>query len=318
MMKAKGNICYNRSMMKSLKLWRTFREGWQNFRRNGWLSFATVSILTLSLFIVGLSTLLGLTTHYMLQNMREKVSVNVSFNPDIPEPRILEIRDELSKYKKEIASVEYVSRDAALETFLAENKNNPAVIQAIEEIGENPLLPSLVIKAVHPEDFQVIVNQIQRSTFQSDISRINYDKNRKIFNNLEKNNKSIQKVGLILGIAFIFIAVLITFNTIRITIYSHRQEFEIMRLVGASNIYVRMPFVFEGVFYGIAAALATTIALFGAAYIISPLTQGALPQGNFMGLYIEFLVPVLLGLLLLGIFLGVLSSSIAIRRYLKV
>lgn len=304
--------------MKSLKLWRTFREGWQNFRRNGWLSFATVSILTLSLFIVGLSTLLGLTTHYMLQNMREKVSVNVSFNPDIPEPRILEIRDELSKYKKEIASVEYVSRDAALETFLAENKNNPAVIQAIEEIGENPLLPSLVIKATAPEHFQVIVNQIQRSTFQSDISRINYDKNRKIFNNLEKNNKSIQKVGLILGLSFIFIAVLITFNTIRITIYSHRQEFEIMRLVGASNIYVRMPFVFEGVFYGIAAALATTIALFGAAYIISPLTQGALPQGNFMGLYIAFLAPVLIGLLLLGIFLGVLSSSIAIRRYLKV
>lgn len=305
-------------MMKSLKLWRTFREGWQNFRRNGWLSFATVSILTLSLFIVGLSTLLGLTTHYMLQNMREKVSVNISFNPDIPEPRILEIRDELSKYKKEIASVEYVSRDAALETFLAENKNNPAVIQAIEEIGENPLLPSLVIKATAPEHFQVIVNQIQRSTFQSDISRINYDKNRKIFNNLERNNKSIQKVGLILGLSFIFIAVLITFNTIRITIYSHRQEFEIMRLVGASNIYVRMPFVFEGVFYGIAAALATTIALFGAAYLISPLTQGALPQGNFMGLYIEFLAPVLVGLLLLGIFLGVLSSSIAIRRYLKV
>lgn len=305
-------------MMKSLKLWRTFREGWQNFRRNGWLSFATVSILTLSLFIVGLSTLLGLTTHYMLQNMREKVSVNVSFNPDIPEPRILEIRDELSKYKKEIASVEYVSRDAALETFLAENKNNPAVIQAIEEIGENPLLPSLVIKATAPEHFQVIVNQIQRSTFQSDISRINYDKNRKIFNNLERNNKSIQKVGLILGLSFIFIAVLITFNTIRITIYSHRQEFEIMRLVGASNIYVRMPFVFEGVFYGIAAALVTTVALFGAAYIISPLTQGAVPQGNFMGLYLHFFIPVLIGLLLLGIFLGVLSSSIAIRRYLKV
>lgn len=304
--------------MKALKLWRTFKEGWQNFRRNGWLSFATVSILTLSLFIVGLSTLLGLTTHYMLQTMRDKVSVNVSFNPDVPEERMLEIRDELAKYKKEIASVEYVSRDAALETFLAENKNNPAVTQAIEEIGENPLLPSLVIKAVAPEYFQVIVSQIQRSTFQSDISRINYDKNRKIFNNLERNNKSIQKVGLILGLSFIFIAVLITFNTIRITIYSHRQEFEIMRLVGASNIYVRMPFVFEGIFYGIAAALTTALALFGAAYVISPLTQGALPQGNFMGLYLHFFFPMLLGLLILGIFLGVLSSSIAIRRYLKV
>ncbi len=303
--------------MKTLKLWRTFKEGWLNFRRNGWLSFATVSILTLSLFIVGLSTLLGLTTHYMLENMRDKVSINVSFNPDIPEQRMLEIRDELAKYRKEIASVDYVSREAALEIFLAENQSNPAVLQAIEEIGENPLLPSLVIKSTAPEYFQVIVNQIQRSTFQSDISRINYDKNRKVFDNLERNSKSIQKVGGILGIAFIFIAVLITFNTIRITIYSHRQEFEIMRLVGTSNIYVRMPFVFEGIFYGIAAALTTTLALFGAAYVISPLTQGALPQGNFMGLYLQFFIPFFLGLILLGVFLGVLSSSIAIRRYLK-
>ncbi len=304
--------------MKTLKLWRTFREGWQNFRRNGWLSFATVSILTLSLFIVGISSLLGLTTHYMLQNMRDKVSINVSFNPDVPEYRMLEIRDELSKYKKEISSVEYVSRDAALETFLAENKNNVAVTQAIEEIGENPLLASLVIKAVAPEYYEVIVNQLERSTFQSDISRINYDKNKKIFANLERINQTTQKIGLGLGAAFIFIAVLITFNTIRITIYSHRQEFEIMRLVGASNIYVRMPFVFEGVFYGIAAALATAVALFGAAYFISPLTEGAIPQGNFMGLYISFFLPVFGGILLLGIALGVLSSSIAIRRYLKV
>lgn len=304
--------------MKTLKLWRTFREGWQNFRRNGWLSFATVSILTLSLFIVGISSLLGLTTHYMLQNMRDKVSINVSFNPDVPEYRMLEIRDELSKYKKEISSVEYVSRDAALETFLAENKNNAAVTQAIEEIGENPLLASLVIKAVAPEYYEVIVNQLERSTFQSDISRINYDKNKKIFANLERINQTTQKIGLGLGAAFIFIAVLITFNTIRITIYSHRQEFEIMRLVGASNIYVRMPFVFEGVFYGIAAALATAAALFGAAYFISPLTEGAIPQGNFMGLYTSFFLPVFGGILILGIALGVLSSSIAIRRYLKV
>lgn len=304
--------------MKTLKLWRTFKEGWQNFRRNGWLSFATVSILTLSLFIVGISVLIGLTTHYMLQTMREKVSINVSFNPDVPEQRILDIRDELSKYKKEIASVEYISRDNALDTFLEENRGNPVILQAVEEIGENPLLASVIIKAVSPEYYEVIVNQIQRSTFQSDISRINYDKNKKIFTNLDHINKTTQKVGLILGLAFIFIAVLITFNTIRITIYSHRQEFEIMRLVGASNIYVRMPFLFEGIFYGIAAALSAAIALFAAAYFISPLTEGTIPQGNFLGLYLSFFLPVFLGILLLGILLGVLSSTIAIRRYLKV
>lgn len=304
--------------MKTLKLWRTFKEGWLNFRRNGWLSFATVSILTLSLFIVSLSSLLGLTTHYVLQNMREKVSVNVSFNPDVPEERILEIRDELGKYKKEIASVEYMSREDALSSFLSESGNDPIIAQAIEEIGENPLLASLIIKATDPDQYEVIVSQIQHSTFQSDISRINYAKNKKIFTRLNHINSTTQKIGLILGAAFIFIAVLITFNTIRITIYSHRQEFEIMRLVGASNIYVRMPFVFEGIFYGIAAALTTAVSLFGVAYFISPITEGAIPQGNFMGLYLSFFFLVFLGLLLLGILLGVISSSIAIRRYLKV
>lgn len=306
------------SNMKTLKLWRTFKEGWLNFRRNGWLSFATVSILTLSLFIVSLSSLLGLTTHYVLQNMREKVSVNVSFNPDVPEERILEIRDELGKYKKEIASVEYMSREDALSSFLTESGNDPIIAQAIDEIGENPLLASLIIKATTPENYEIIVSQIQHSTFQSDISRINYAKNKKIFTRLNHINSTTQRIGLILGASFIFIAILITFNTIRITIYSHRQEFEIMRLVGASNIYVRMPFIFEGIFYGIAAALTTTISLFGVAYFISPITEGAIPQGNFMGLYLSFFFPVFLGLLVLGILLGVISSFIAIRRYLKV
>src|SRR3989344_2692491 len=129
--------------MKTLKLWRTFKEGAQNFRRNGWLTFATVSVLTLSLFIVSLSFLRVAVTHVELKNLRDKVSINVSFNPDVPESRILEIRDELAKYKKEISSVDYISRNEALDDFLAESGNDPTIVQAIEEIGENPLLASL-------------------------------------------------------------------------------------------------------------------------------------------------------------------------------
>jgi cell division transport system permease protein len=273
--------------MQTLKLWRTFKEGKANFRRNGWLTFATISILALSLFIVSLSFLLGMTTKLVLQNLRDNVSVSVSFNPDVTEERILGIRDELSKYKKEITSVEYVSRDAALTQFLADSGNDPVIAQAIEEIGENPLLASLVIKAVTPEDYPLIVEQIQNSTFQNDVSRINYAKNKKIFERLDRINRTTEKVGLILGAIFIFVAILITFNTIRITIYSHRQEFEIMRLVGASNIYVRMPFVFEGALYGLVAAIVTAVFLSGAAYYIAPLTQEH-STGNFLNLYFDF------------------------------
>ena len=303
--------------MQTLKLWRTFKEGKANFRRNGWLTFATISILSLSLFIVSLSFLLGMTTQLVLQNLREKVSVSVSFNPDVSEERILGIKDELSKYKKEITSVEYVSREDALKQFLADSGNDPIIAQAVEEIGENPLLASLVIKAVTPEDYPLIVEQIKNSTFQNDISRINYEKNKKIFERLDRINKTTETTGLILGTLFIFVAILITFNTIRITIYSHRQEFEIMRLVGASNIYVRMPFIFEGALYGLVASLVTLVFLAIVAYFIAPLTQGALPQGNFMDLFLDLFWYTLGGLILLGVSLGVLSSIIAIRRYLK-
>lgn len=303
--------------MKMLKLWRTFKEGKENFIRNGWLTFATVSILTLSLFIVSLSFLVGVTTSLILENMRGKVSVSVSFNPDVTEARILDIKNELSKYTKEIASVEYVSRDRALETFLAESGNDPIIAQAIKEIGENPLLASLVIKAVKPEDYPLIVQQIEGSTFQNDISRINYAKNQKIFERLDRINKTTGKAGIILGSIFIFVAILITFNTIRITIYSHRQEFEIMRLVGASNIYVRMPFVFEGALYGLVAAILTVGFLFGMAYYFAPLTTGALSQGNLLDLFYSSFWPIFGGLILLGVSLGVVSSAVAIRRYLK-
>jgi cell division transport system permease protein len=304
--------------MKTLKLWRTFKEGKENFRRNGWLTFATVSILTLSLFIVSLSFLIGVTTSLILENMRAKVSVSVSFNPDVSEERIFEIKNELSKYTKEIISVEYISRDQALQTFLVESGNDPVIAQAIKEIGENPLLASLVIKAVKPEDYPLIVKQVESSTFQNDISRINYAKNQKIFDRLDRINKTTKKAGLILGSIFIFVAILITFNTIRITIYSHRQEFEIMRLVGASNIYVRMPFVFEGVLYGLVAAVLTIVFLFGLAYYFSPLTAGALPQGNLVSFFLSSFWFIFGGLIFLGVSLGVVSSAIAIRRYLKV
>ncbi|MGK2848883.1 MAG: cell division protein FtsX [Minisyncoccota bacterium] len=303
--------------MQTLKLWRTFKEGKENFRRNGWLTFTTISILALSLFIISLSVLLGLATQSVLKNMREKVTVNISFNPDVPEERIVTIQDELRKFTKEISSVTYVSREDALKQFLAESGNDPVIAQAIEEIGENPLLASIVIKAVRQEDYPLIVEQIKNSTFQNDISRINYDKNKKIFERLDRISTITTRIGLFLGSLFVLLSILITFNAIRITIYSHRQEFEIMRLVGASNIYVRMPFVFEGVLYGLVASLVTMLALFGVAYGADRLAQGALLQNSILSLYLQHFFAIFGSILLFGVGMGVFSSALAIHRYLK-
>ncbi len=301
---------------KSLKLWRTFREGLQNFRRNGWLSFATISILSLSLFILGMAYLISRGTSELVRSLEKNISLTVSFNPDIPEDRILAMRDDLSHFR-EIDGIKYTSRTQALDSFLAQSKDNPSIQEAVDVLGENPLLASLDIHARDQGDYEKIASILKNSQYQNDISSINYEKNKDAFARLNRLASIARKLGLILGLAFALIAILITFNTVRITIYSHRQEFEIMRLVGASNLYVRMPFVFEGLLYGLFASLLALIAVGIAAYSLSSLTR-ALPQGSLFHLFLEELPLMSIGLVALGILLGVLSSFIAIRRYLKV
>lgn len=304
--------------MKTLKLWRTFDEGLTNFRRNGWLSFATICILTLSLFIIGLSSFIAYSTHLVLGNIKDKVNVTISFNPDVSESRIMEIKSSLEKYTKEVSSVEYVSRDRALEEFLAQNGNDETVKKALEEIGENPLLASLIIKATAPEYYDVIATQIQDSSFKEDINRINYAKNKRIFERLRSINDAATTTGLLLGGVFVAVALIITFYTMYITIHSHQQEFEIMRLVGASNLYMKMPFLFEGALYGTISSIIASLFLFAVSRSLSPLTAGALPEGDMQSLFLHNFPLIFIGLLFLGIFLTTISASFAIRRYLKI
>lgn len=304
--------------MKTLKLWRTFDEGLLNFRRNGWLSFATICILALSLFVIGLSSFVAYSTHLVLENIKDKVNITVSFNPDISEDRIMDIKSTLEKYTQEVSSIEYISRDRALEEFLAQNGDDETVKKALAEIGENPLLASLVIKATKPEYYEVIATKIQDSSFKDDINRINYAKNKRIFERLQSINGAATTAGLVLGGIFVAIALIITFYTMYITIHSHQQEFEIMRLVGASNIYMKMPFIFEGALYGIISSIIASIFLFIVSRSLSRFTAGALPEGDMQSLFLHNFPIIFIGLLFLGIFLTTVSASLAIRRYLKI
>lgn len=302
---------------RTLKLWRTFKEGMINFRRNGWLSLATISILSLSLFIISVAFLISLGANLVVENFENRVNITVSFNPDIAEERILTIQQNLKRFR-EIESVEYISRDQALTEFLNQSNNDPEIRQAIEEIGENPLLASLVIRAKNQSDYEKIAQVLNQSEYREEISRINYERNKRIFDRLNTISLAAKKFGLSVGIAFALIAVLITFNTIRITIYSHRQEFEIMRLVGASNLYVRMPYIFEGMLYGLVSGIITLLLLAGSTYSVRGLTENAFPQGNLFQVFMTYLPWITTGTIAFGIFLGVISSFIAIRRYLRV
>jgi cell division transport system permease protein len=302
--------------MLLLTLSRTFKSGFQHFRRNGWLSFAVISIISLTLLIISTLIVLSIAANLIIRSVQDKVDISVYFKSDIPESKIMEFRSTVMQYK-EVKSADYVSKNRALDEFKAKNADNPTIMQSIDAIGDNPLNASVNIKAVTPDKYDVIATAVQNSAFKDDISRINYAKNKIVIERLNNVLSTTRNVGAMLATLFSLIAVLITFNAIRITIYAHRQEIEIMRLVGASNPYIRMPFIFEGIIYGTISAVVVMIILFPLIKFVAPYLGGAVSvqevQANFIhNLWLIFLIQ-----LVTGVALGTISSLIAIRRYLK-
>ncbi len=303
--------------MKILKLKRTFLEGCKNFVRNKWLTLATVILLSLSLYVVGITSLLVIAGNISLNNIKKSIDISIYFNPGVSRERINQIKKEIEK-NPEIKGVEYVSKEEALNDFMRTSQSDPVISQALEEIGENPLLDSLVIKAKSPDQYEQISQYLEKASFQEDIDSINYGKNKETIDRLNKIIKLIEKTGLVAGVIFLIIAILITFNTIRLNMYARQHEFEIMRLVGASNLYVEMPSLFEGMFYGIIGAMVAIGLSVTTVKAISPMTQGVVPGGDLLKFYFDYFWIISGAIVLLGLILGVISSFIAIRRYLKI
>lgn len=304
-------------MFNSIKLRRTFHEGWHNFRRNGWLTVATVMVFTLSLFVIGLTFTFSLATGKLLTSLEEKLNINVAFETDVPEAQILNIKKELEKYR-EVASVEYISRDQALAEFIQMSNDDPSISKALDEIGDNPLPASLTIHARYPDQYDTINRVLLESSFKDSIDRINYEKNKKVISSVSDSSRNARRVGTILMALFIIVALVVAFNTIRINMHSRRQEFEIMRLVGASNIYMRMPSIFEGILYGGVSAVMALILLFPAVKFVGSALIFSMAPGFLMHYFLGHFFIVFLALLVLGSGLGALSGFLALNRYSKV
>ena len=315
-MKPAAVIKYKKFYM-ILTLTRTFREALNNFWRNSWLTVASVSVLIMSLYVVSLIYVTTYTANSILENIQQKVNVSVYFKSDVTEERILLAKDDFSKMS-EIKSINYVSREKALEDFKAKNANEPVILKSLEEIGENPLLASLIIKAQNSNQYQPVIDSINQSQYIEDVSRINYGKNKEIIDKLNSVIATIRRVGIALGILFSLIAILITFNTIRITIYTHKPEIEVMRLVGASNAFIRLPFIFEGIIYGLVASVISMIILFITLRFLTPYISSVIPTSSLVSFYTSSFLKIFLLQATIGIALGILSSLVAIRKYLKI
>ena len=295
---------------------RIFHFGLKNFRRNGWLTTATIAIMVLASIVFLGVILFGVTTSRAAQSIQDKIDIGVFFKTNVSEDQILNIQQSLQALP-EVASVNYTSRDQALQDFKAAHANDPAVTQGLAELDQNPLEASLEIKAKDPSQYQQIADYLNNPDVAQYVDTQSYTNSQDIINRLAKIVRYVEGGGLGIVILLALIAGLVVFNTIQLAIYSNREEIAVMRVVGASNALVRGPFVIEGMLSGAIAAVATLIVATPILSVVSPYLDVFIPGLGLFHYFYTHIFSLLAYELLFGVLIGSLSSFIAVRKYLK-
>jgi cell division transport system permease protein len=278
--------------------------------------------MTITLLVIGSTIFLNAILSFTTSNIERKVDINVYFYPNAPEAQVLEIKTSLEQLPQ-VASVQYVSRTDALTAFQERHKNDELTLQALDELGTNPLGATLNVQAKNSDQYESIAqflssdDTLEGSPKSSLIEKVNFYQNKEIIERLNSLSNTVKKVGIILTIIFTGISIVVTLNTIRMAIYSAREEISVMRLVGAENKYIQGPFIVEGVLSGMFAAVITIIALFPITLWLSKYTIDFFGGLSLVKYYGDNFIQIFIVLLLVGIVLGSLSSIFAIRKYLK-
>lgn len=315
-MKKREDLYYNYKIMLT-KIKRIIRTGWKEFSRNIGLSMATAFIMVMVISLVTILFLLKPVSDILINSVQKRVDVSVYLKEDVNTDQIMELRSELSKIP-EVKEINYVSKEEALETFIEMHKDDPVLIESLTEVGFNPFLASLNIKAWEASQYEQVTNFLESDSFQNLIDKVDYYQRKPVIEKVFSLANGVNKVGFFLGIIFGAIAVLISFNTVRIAIHSSKEEISIMRLVGASNWFIRGPFLVQGVIVGFIAVIITLLITFGFSYFLNSKIMSLAPEINLWEIFISNLIILFLIQLATGVGLGIISSYIAVRKYLKI
>ncbi len=299
------------------------RETWSSFRRNWVMSLVAVSIIYIALLLVGTFFLMSSVVNEMASSFESKVTVSVFLKDDAVDTDVTALKAAIQGMPN-VKSISYVTKDQALAIFKDRTKNSP---QLVENLRNNPLPASIEVALVDPRQVQGVVDLIVKNPLTAKVvktpatlgtaanSDIKYGQN--VVTDLFKATGVVRVFAagfliLLLGVSLVLIG-----NTIRLAIYSRRREIGIMRLVGASNWFIRTPFLLEGVLQSLIGSILAILTLVAAQALIVPWLKTNLKflPVNIGGMTMAQLA----GLLILsGVLIGLLGSGSAVRRYLKV
>lgn len=287
------------------------------------MSLSSILVMIVTLFVIGSTIFSGVILESTLNQIKDKVDINVYFLTSAGEQDILNMKNKLEQLSEVAPPVVYVSREEALENFKKRHENDEFTLQALDELGENPLGATLNIKAKDPSQYESIAQFLQSKNALSAggstiIDKVNYYQNKEAIDRLTSIITSANRLGFLLTIFLIVISVLITFNTLRLVIYMSRDEISVMRLVGASTRYIRGPFFVAGAIYGFISAILTLILFYPLTLWLGGTTESFFVGLNIFKYYTANFGQIFLIIVGSGVAIGSISSYLAVRKYLKI
>ncbi|HWP61665.1 MAG TPA: permease-like cell division protein FtsX [Candidatus Paceibacterota bacterium] len=297
---------------------RVARYGLVGFIRNGFVSLAAVFIMTITLFVVAALLISGAALTSVLTSLTNQVDVTVYFTQDATSDQIHQIQQQLAALPQ-VASTTYISADQALAEFQARHSNDQLTMQALQELGDNPLGAELQVRAKETSQYPAIAQYLQNqqaSAAGGAIDKVNYQQNETAITRLSNIIDTSRKLGIAIGIILAAASLLITFNTIRLAIYTARDEIGVMNIVGAGRWYVRGPFIVTGVLYGVISAVVVLLVLYPVTLSFGDSSQAFFGTFNVFSYFIDHSLLFFATIFGCGIALGALSSYLAVRRYL--
>ncbi len=308
--------------MKGTLFKRIIAAGFTGFYRNRTVSLSSIFILTITLSIIASFFFFRSIFNFTLDQLTSRVDVRMYFTVDATEAQIGEVKAKLLGLPQ-VQSVAYTSREQALAEFRERHSGDQLTLQALDELGNNPFGGSLSIIAKDPTQYEAIANSISSGAQflgenSSVVDKVNYYQLKDSIDKLNQIIKWVNTVGFWLSMIFILMSCMIVYNTIRLAIFVYRDEIAVMKLVGASNMYIRGPFIVEAILYGLVATIITLVMMYPATVWITKKTVIFFEGMNLNAYYLAHVLQLAGILLASGIILAVISSLLAVRKYLKV
>lgn len=303
-----------------LNLKRIIKSGFVNFWRNGVVSLSAILVMFITLLIVSSVIFGGALLDHTLEELKDRVDVNVNITTGVIEDEVLSLKTQVENLP-EVAEVEYVSAEEALERYKERHADDQKILAALDELDSNPLGAVLNIKAKEPSQYESIQLFLEQNYPEGEIGsvveNVNYARKKEAIDSLNMIIDAGERFGTLLTFIFVILSVIITLNTIRLAMYISRNEIKVMNLVGANHSYISGPFIVTGSIYGIVSAILVLILLYPITFYVGPFTARIFFDMNLFNYYVNNFGQLFAILFATGIAIGSISSFLAVSRYLK-